>query len=392
MRFLLFLATSLLITACLDLNVKVEDNTEPEVPPIDPIVLGQPDFSTNTVYGSASSSTFSNSEYKIHSDGTHLIVTDYSNSRVLIWNSIPTSNQQPADIVLGQPDMNSRTCNNGGLSSASLCWPGGVYSDGTKLFVVDYSNHRVLIWNTFPTSNKAPADVVLGQPNMTANSANNGGVSSRSLSNPWHVYVAGNKLLVSDYGNNRVLIWNSIPTSNYAPADVVVGQQNMSTNGDGSAAPTAENLAWPYEITSDGTRLFVADTGSNRILIWNSIPTTNGASANVVLGQNNMISNVTGVTNASTISPLSIFVYQGKIFSLDATGRRLLIWNTIPNVNNTPADIVFGQPDFTTSTANTGGVSQNSISNYPEGLFVDDRRVFVGDPGNSRILVVPNTY
>lgn len=392
MRFSWLLVSALLLTSCLDVNVEIVDNTPPELPPIDPIVLGQPDFSTNTAYASASATTFSNSEYKIHSDGTRLLISDYMNSRVLIWNSIPTSTQQPADLVLGQPDMNSNTCNNGGLSAASLCRPGGVYTNGTKVFVVDYSNHRILIWNTFPTTNKAPADVVLGQPNMTSNTSNQGGISARSLYAPWHIYLAGSKLLVSDYGNNRVLIWNTIPTSNHALSDVVVGQQNMTSNADGSSAPTAENLAWPYEITSDGTRLFVADTGSNRILIWNSIPTSNGASANVVLGQTNMISNVTGVTNASTVSPLSIFIYNGKIFSLDSNGKRLLVWNTIPSVNNTPADVVFGQPDFTTSTANTGGVSQSSIGNYPEGIFVNDRRVFLGDPGNSRVLVLPNDF
>ena len=31
----------------------------------------------------------------------------------------------------------------------------------------------------------------------------------------------------------------------------------------------------------------VADTDNNRVLIWNSIPTTNGANADLVLGQDN---------------------------------------------------------------------------------------------------------
>jgi hypothetical protein len=34
---------------------------------------------------------------------------------------------------------------------------------------------------------------------------------------------------VADLGNNRVLIWNSIPTTNQKAADVVVGQKDMDT-------------------------------------------------------------------------------------------------------------------------------------------------------------------
>ncbi len=41
----------------------------------------------------------------------------------------------------------------------------------------------------------------------------------------------------------------------------------------------------PTSVTSDGTRLFVTDLGYNRVLIWNTIPTTNQAPANVEIGQ-----------------------------------------------------------------------------------------------------------
>jgi hypothetical protein len=37
---------------------------------------------------------------------------------------------------------------------------------------VDYSNHRVLIWNTFPTASFTPADLVLGQSDFAHYQAN----------------------------------------------------------------------------------------------------------------------------------------------------------------------------------------------------------------------------
>jgi len=36
------------------------------------------------------------------------MVADTQNNRVLIWNSIPTQNNQPADLVLGQPNLPRR--------------------------------------------------------------------------------------------------------------------------------------------------------------------------------------------------------------------------------------------------------------------------------------------
>ena len=86
----------------------------------------------------------------------------------MIWNSIPTADQTPANVVLGQPDTTSGAANNGGLSATSMDCPEGVFSDGTRLYVADGSNNRVLIWNSVPTANEVPANVVLGVANMTS--------------------------------------------------------------------------------------------------------------------------------------------------------------------------------------------------------------------------------
>ena len=54
-----------------------------------------------------------------------------------------------------------------------------------------------------------------------------------------HIVVDESKniMYISDMGNNRVLIYNSIPTTNYAPADVVIGQKDFNTHDTG--APTS---------------------------------------------------------------------------------------------------------------------------------------------------------
>ena len=38
---------------------------------------------------------------------------------------------------------------------------------------------------------------------------------------------------------------------------------------------TPSSMSSPVSVTSDGVRLYVADLGHNRVLIWNSIPVAN---------------------------------------------------------------------------------------------------------------------
>jgi hypothetical protein len=114
---------------------------------------------------------------------------------------------------VGQPDMTGNSINQGGTTAANtLNQPFGVYSTGVKLYIADSFNHRVLIFYTIPTSNNASADIVLGQANMTGNSANQGGsVAANTLNQPMYIYESANKLFVADGNNNRILIF--IPTN-----------------------------------------------------------------------------------------------------------------------------------------------------------------------------------
>src|SRR4051794_21363976 len=70
------------------------------------VVLGQPDFTTTTENIAATSSTL-RLPTAVASDGVHVVVADTNHNRVLIWNRIPTSNDQPADVVVGQPNFNT---------------------------------------------------------------------------------------------------------------------------------------------------------------------------------------------------------------------------------------------------------------------------------------------
>jgi len=62
----------------------------------------------------------------------------------------------------------------------------------------------------------------------------------------------------------------------------------------GSGTPAADSLAVPFRLSLSGGRLAVADYNNNRVLIWNSFPTAMGQAADLVLGQPGF---TTGLTN-----------------------------------------------------------------------------------------------
>ncbi|UCD55140.1 MAG: hypothetical protein JSV93_06435, partial [Candidatus Omnitrophota bacterium] len=115
-----------------------------------------------------------------------------------------------ADVVIGQADFTSNTVNPGGVKANTLYNLTSIFSDGKRLFIADLINHRVLIYNSIPTSNNASADVVIGQADFTSNSINQTGsttvAGANTLYYPSGIFSNGERLFICDGYNNRVLI------------------------------------------------------------------------------------------------------------------------------------------------------------------------------------------
>lgn len=203
------------------------------------------------------------------------------------------------------------------------------------------------------------------------------------------------KLLVADTQSSRVLIWNSVPDAGpLGAAHVVVGQANKTSCASSDASQGT--LAFPRGVWSDDDRLIVADSGNNRVLIWNKLPTEDGQLADVVLGQLNFTEFDPRPTSAATLTPSGIDVSDtGQLAIVDEENHRILIWNSIPTRNAQPADQVIGQNDFIKGLEND--VNQNGLEDdagasastfaSPRGVRFHGRNLIVTDRGNNRILV-----
>ena len=187
---------------------------------------------------------------------------------------------QDAAVVIGQADFDSGTANQGGSPDTdTLNLPtGSPLAVNGALYVMDSGNNRALRYSSVPGVNDPEADLVLGHASFTDATSS---VAANGLSGPTGISSSGTRLLVADTANNRVLIWNSLPGSSGANADVVVGQSDF---GLSASACSADGLFQPRAAIATNGKLLVADSLNSRVLIWNTIPTTHGAPADLVLG------------------------------------------------------------------------------------------------------------
>ncbi len=263
----------------------------------------------------------------IATSDTHVAIADFLNHRVLLYNSHPTSNNQAADVVVGQSNFTDSTFD---CAANRLRGAYGATIVGTKLIVADTNNHRVLIWNEIPTSDGQAADIVIGQSDFTSCTANAGGAPSGvGFVEPTSIWSDGERLIVADGENARVLIWNTFPTSNGVAADLVLGQTDFTSVTDNAGLPISDmGFGYPSAVVSNGVQIFVADGNNHRVLVWNSFPTTNGQSADVVLGQADFTSNAGATTQEGLSGPYGIFLAEDLLFVGDSNNNRVIAYKS----------------------------------------------------------------
>ena len=265
----------------------------------------------------------------------YVVVADSGNHRVLIWHGLPQADEQPADVVLGQPDGQTEGPAAAGRgperrnASSTGAGPRRPADRG------DAQHHRILVWNSVPQSSDTAPDVVLSQPDSShrcgrtaAASARLRGSTGRSASrssgrrsgsptpatggfsagpavfpnptnpptscsaSPTPVRMPENREGPAA-GDSFRWPWphrsrrsaarrrrrrppgsGLVPTAAAdRPADLVIGHPTSPAPRNG---PTGHirmtGCGFPYAVCLDGQTLAVADTANNRILLWDGMP------------------------------------------------------------------------------------------------------------------------
>lgn len=370
-------------------------------------VIGQTDY-TSGAHGLSQSTFNFPSGLGYDASNDFLYVGDSGNTRQLVFNVSPvvliannaTTDGPNAVDLLGVLDNNDQpvydydgffSSNPQGFGEPDYMALDYIHH---RIFVSDYDNSRVLVFNA--NSDMSPtdhtADFVIGQANFQANLPQ---TNRSGLSGPEGVTYdpVGDRLMVADSVNNRIMVFNTATITNGMDATFEIGQADDADPFD-SADPASgpAGLSTPNGIGYDAgsQHLVVADTANNRVLIYDfSLGAGDGMDANFVLGQQNFIDNASGTTQTTLNFPVGILAESpNSIWVGDSGNNRVLAYDFLAPTGDA-ATAVLGQPNF---TSNTGGGGAAGMT-FPVGITVSGTPgsagalLYVSDTGNNRILV-----
>ena len=192
------------------------------------------------------------------------------------------------------------------------------------------------------------------------------------------------KLFVNDRGNHRVLIFNTIPHDATALPDVVVGQADFTVgtpNAGGGTSASGFNENVHMSVCSNG-KMFVSDRNNHRVLVYNRVPTVNNTAADFVIGQPNFSMNTAATTATGLNHPYAAYCMDNKLFVVEQGNHRILVFDPIPTATSPAASYVIGQSDMLTGTA---GCTADTL-NGPYEILRHGDTFFIAAGGNHRVL------
>jgi len=175
-------------------------------------------------------------------------------------------------------------------------------------------------------------------------------------------------------------------------ADVVIGKATFTVNTPITATASTTGLTSDAVVDPTTGELFVVDTGNNRVLRFSSAAAaTIGASAQVAFGQPDLTtgtSNTGGLSATSLNGPTGIAIdANGALWVADTGNNRVLRFDAATAVSVTGATTTADQVIGQANfTTSTSGTTLTTL-NGPRGVFVDaSGNLWVADSLNNRVL------
>lgn len=325
-------------------------------------------------------------------DNTGLWLTSFEGNKIHYYSELPDDDKVSTTVVADVKHTEDPS------ESTSLQNPLSPYSYKEKLIVTNQSANQVVIFESHPKTDQENLGYLVGSGFAACEIG--------SFDKPSMALAQRDQFFVVDTDNNRILIWNSVPSEGSTP-DLVLGQSTFDIcasndddqNGVQDTLPTSRTLNKPTAVWTDGAKLLVLDSGNNRLLVWNQIPDENFIEADLVLGQKDFVSNVIPtseeVNESSLSSPIYGLTSNGRqIYLADSNANRVLIWNEWPSENYQSADQVIGQPNFYNNVENDDDqdgaadlIPSARVLNFPTGVNLYGGNLVITDSNNRRVLV-----
>jgi 6-phosphogluconolactonase (cycloisomerase 2 family) len=141
------------------------------------------------------------------------------------------------------------------------------------------------------------------------------------------------------------------------------------------------------EYDSTNQRLFVGQSVSNRVTVYDVASITNGENAVHVLGQPNFTSLTSSGTQSisGAVTALAFDETNQRLFVGSDGNNRVLVFDVVGITDGENAVNVLGQSDFTSS----GLLTNQSSTRSPRGLEYDssNSRLYVVENSNQRVTI-----
>jgi len=262
-----------------------------------------------------------------------------------------------------------------------------------RFFTVDRFANRILVYDGNPSrlGNLPSAEVVIGQPDFTSTRRGLGPNRLGAISGT-QLDEENQRLFVSDGPNNRVLVFDVDPDrlTNDPRAVAVIGQDDLESRNPG-IGPSKFNGPGSIAYDSVLERLFVSDSGNNRVLIFDVNPDNpDGLNAAIaVMGQRDFESRAPR-ESLDELRPaeLSYDSRHQRLFMAEGLEHRIMVYDAHPDRVGGPARAiaVIGQPDaFSTHPAVSDrrvAMPRIAVDSEREKLYISE-----GYPAGNRVTV-----
>ncbi len=292
-------------------------------------------------------------------DGTNLFVAD---SALDVIRKVVISSGQVSTLA-GSP-LTSGTAD-GSATTARFNGPGGVWGDGTNLFVSDSYNGTIR-QVSLATGDTTTIAGIAGQYG-----ADDGLGPLASFSFPFLMWGSGTNLFVSDYDADTIRRINTGSTI----VSTVAGLAGLSGITDGTGADA--RFSQPTLEWSDGSNLYVTDIGSNTI---RQVNLANGA-VTTLAGDPNYDTDTDGTGSSAHFSaPIGITGDgKGNLYVSDAGS------NTLRKIVMATGQVTTIAGNASAAAGSADGVGTAARFYQPLGIWSDGNSLYAADSQNLTI-------
>jgi DNA-binding beta-propeller fold protein YncE len=306
--------------------------------------------------------------------GGRLFIADSNHNRIVVAKLDGTVEQIIGSGQIGRDDVAFETC--------SFHHPQGMALVGDKLYVADTENH--LLRKIDLTARQITTVAGTGEKGSALFAgANSLSPRETALASPWALWQHGDDLFIAMAGPHQ--IWRMALDESAIGAFAGNGREDIVDGPLPSSVPYQAgfaSFAQPSGLTSDGTRLFVADSEGSTI---RSVPFDSDGEVETLVGSTGTLFDFGDVDGSGRDvrlqHPLGVAWWDGKLYVADTYNNKI----KVIDVGEKSCRTVAGSGAAGKEDAAEGA---KASFNEPGGISAASGKLYVADTNNHAIRVM----